>query len=61
MLAQLARDALAHPGDRSRSSTRASSPRFFASVFWASVSSGLRGPSNNLCRSALMRFSCRVR
>ena len=32
-------------GDRRRSMTLASSSRFFASVFWASVSSGLRGPS----------------
>ena len=36
--------------------TLASSWRFLASVFWVSVSSGLRGASNNLCRSALMRF-----
>ena len=38
------------PGDCRCSSTRASSCRFFASVFWASVSSGLRGPS--ICASA---------
>ena len=44
------------PGTRSRSSTRASSSRFLASVFCASVSSGLRGASNSLCRSALSRF-----
>ena len=39
----------ADSGDRSCSSTRADSSRFFAIVFWASVSSGVRGgPSNKL-------------
>ena len=36
--------------------TLASSWRFFTSVFWASVSSGLRCPSNRRYRSELMRF-----
>jgi hypothetical protein len=43
-------------GDRKRSIALVSSWRFFASVFWASVSSGLRGPSNILCRPALIYF-----
>ena len=33
-------------GDRRRSMTLASSWRFLESVYWSSVSSGLRGPSN---------------
>jgi hypothetical protein len=45
-----------NPGLAHDARTQESSSRFLASVFWASVSSGLREPSNILCRPALMRF-----
>ena len=47
-------------GDRRRSITLASSWRFFASVFSASVASGLRGASNRRYRSTLMALPTRA-